>query len=480
MKQNMIYLVLLSFFLSPFSFLLADTSITRGPAIGEIYYIGPTVTGEGIYHSTDFGETATCMDSTLNTDIDFMSICADLTPGVLYGVTMEEGLYISYNYGQQGSWAFRSSGMHIGSNSGRNEGEFYDSFSSHSENYGLSFISHTANGFFGSRKGVEIDNQENIGYVTVNEYSIPDSIYILITYDNFENLQVHKVLNYNQMNGFNIIRGVSEGETFIIDSYFTLFHSTDYCYTWIKKNEFNFEYGDFYRFGAVGGRQAGEYYMMLYTANMMCQNQHIYVFHSLDYGKTFTVYHPYAQGQESLIANFSAFITEGTTPLNVQFNNYSIGDISTYEWDFDNDGIIDSYDIEPEFTYQDTGYYSVKLIIHDQDDNDEFIREDFIHVTDGSGIEDENIQYSIENFQLSNYPNPFNPTTEIRFQISDSRQIENLNIEIYNLKGQLVDEIAINCQQTSIIWHADDFASGIYFYKLNIKNSPTQKMLLLK
>ncbi len=34
--------------------------ITRGPDIGEIYFLGPTTNGEGLYYSTNFGETATC------------------------------------------------------------------------------------------------------------------------------------------------------------------------------------------------------------------------------------------------------------------------------------------------------------------------------------------------------------------------------------------------------------------------------------
>ena len=37
----------------------ADYALTRGPDIGEIYFIGPTNTGNGIYRSIDFGETAT-------------------------------------------------------------------------------------------------------------------------------------------------------------------------------------------------------------------------------------------------------------------------------------------------------------------------------------------------------------------------------------------------------------------------------------
>ncbi len=447
----------------------ADYCITRGPDIGAIYFIGPTATGEGIYRSTDFGETAVCVDSTANA----MSICADKTPGVLYYFAMPENLYYSNNYGQQGSWVFRNSGMHIGSNSGRNEGEIYDSFSKHSEDYGVNFITHTANGFFGSRKGVEIDNQDSVGYVTVTIYSIPDSIYLLITYDNFENLQIHKVLNYDQQNGFNISRGVLEGENFIIDSYFNLFYSTDYCYTWLKKNEFNF--CEFYRFGSVGGRQEGEYYMMLTFINMMGENKHTYIFHSIDYGVTFDVFHPFSKGEEPLLSNFSTTTTEGTLPLEVQFCNYSIGDIQSYEWDFNNDGVIDSYEEEPEYTYEDTGYYSVKLTIYDSDESNEFLRENYIHVTNPNAVDEETNHSGII---LNNKPNPFKISTKISYNLPQN--IREAEIEIYNIKGKLIETISVDSESNSVDWYSKNLSSGIYFYRLNLKNSPVKKIIIIK
>ena len=57
---------------------LADYRVTRGPDIGEIYFIGPTVTEPtAIYHSTDFGETVTCVDSVSEVE----SICDHLLNG---------------------------------------------------------------------------------------------------------------------------------------------------------------------------------------------------------------------------------------------------------------------------------------------------------------------------------------------------------------------------------------------------------------
>ena len=107
-------------------------------------------------------------------------------------------------------------------------------------------------------------------------------------------------------------------------------------------------------------------------------------------------------------------------------------------------------------------------------------------------------------FMLSNYPNPFNPAvagagrspgTTISFNLTaedaslrnnaTAWQAEDAKIEIYNLKGQKVKQFSDIRNQTSVVWDGTDqtnkpVPSGIYFYKLNIENSPVKKMLLLK
>ncbi|MBL7149669.1 MAG: T9SS type A sorting domain-containing protein [Candidatus Cloacimonetes bacterium] len=89
---------------------------------------------------------------------------------------------------------------------------------------------------------------------------------------------------------------------------------------------------------------------------------------------------------------------------------------------------------------------------------------------------------------LYNFPNPFNPSTEISFQTSDFSG-QTLEIEIYNSKGQKIDELSIPNSQpdsaglkSSITWEADKFSSGVYLYKLVIdgKEVANNKMLLLK
>jgi PKD repeat protein len=471
--------VMLLLFVSAFSLVSADTAITRGPAIGEIYYIGPTVTGEGIYHSTDFGETATCMDSTLNTNINFMSICADLTPGVLYGVTMGEGLYISYNHGQQNSWSLINGGMSLNLFSGVTEGFIYNGFHQHSEDYGSTFTNHSNNGFLGSFSNSAIDAEQNTGYV---KSVLGDSVYIFVTYDNFENLELQNVFNCTEYPIGILTRGFYSGELYSAGgNQGELRFSSDFGETLnLKSNMLACS-------GFTGGRQPGELYILVNYKQMLGEIKHTYIYHSLDYGETFEVFNPFSHGPEPYYADFTATPLEGNAPLTVQFTDISSGNyLEGWQWDFQNDGVIDSYEQNPQYTYQDTGYYSVSLTIHPLQ-LDTATKYNFIHVTDGSGIGNDELKISID--ELTNYPNPFNPTTEIRYQISDVSQMENAQVEIYNTKGQKIKTLPINSagnvSGTSVWWNGTDqnekpVTSGLYLFKLNTKTSPVKKMILLK
>ena len=219
--------------------LFADYTITRGPDIGEIYYIGPTVTGKGIYRSTDFGETAICMDSTLNTNIPFLSITADKTPGVLYGCSMPQNLYVSYDCGQQGSWIFRTAEGSYRIFSGRNEGEIFKGISMRSNNYGINFETNQCSGLFGFPIIPEMDDQNLIAYTVVSQYGIPDSLWLLITYNNYETLELLTSYNINEFNIRFLSRGVESGELFCITNEpQKLYYSNDNGYSWEIKNSF--------------------------------------------------------------------------------------------------------------------------------------------------------------------------------------------------------------------------------------------------
>ena len=60
------------------------------------------------------------------------------------------------------------------------------------------------------------------------------------------------------------------------------------------------------------------------------------------------------------VANFTANTTNGTLPLVVQFTDKSTGYITSYAWDFDGDGNVDSTAQNPSYTYTKSGNYTVK------------------------------------------------------------------------------------------------------------------------
>jgi len=81
-----------------------------------------------------------------------------------------------------------------------------------------------------------------------------------------------------------------------------------------------------------------------------------------------------------------------------------------------------------------------------------------------------------------NFPNPFNPTTTIDYQLKKSGYIE---LKIYNTKGQLVDTLVNENQHQgnhSIIWNAKGISSGMYFYQISVDGQLTKskKAIYLK
>lgn len=88
----------------------------------------------------------------------------------------------------------------------------------------------------------------------------------------------------------------------------------------------------------------------------------------------------------------------------------------------------------------------------------------------------------INEFSLNNlYPNPFNPTINIEFELPPQSDI---SLKMYNVLGKLVDEINETNKGAGIYtyqWNASHLPSGIYFIKMESGNiSQIRKCTLLK
>ncbi|NQV16965.1 MAG: T9SS type A sorting domain-containing protein [Armatimonadetes bacterium] len=103
----------------------------------------------------------------------------------------------------------------------------------------------------------------------------------------------------------------------------------------------------------------------------------------------------------------------------------------------------------------------------------------------------ENDQLPMTGYQLSNFPNPFNPTTTIQFSNEQNQQNEQIELEIYNIKGQKIKTLSIPQSEisnlNSVVWNGTDensnsVSSGIYFYQLRIggNSKAINKLILIK
>jgi len=98
------------------------------------------------------------------------------------------------------------------------------------------------------------------------------------------------------------------------------------------------------------------------------------------------------------------------------------------------------------------------------------------------GIEDYDYESPDGDFHvIANYPNPFNSTTTIQYQLKNTSEV---NIKLFDLAGKLITEINEGIKVPgfySFRWKASDISSGIYFCLIETNyGSDRIKMILLK
>jgi hypothetical protein len=86
-----------------------------------------------------------------------------------------------------------------------------------------------------------------------------------------------------------------------------------------------------------------------------------------------------------------------------------------------------------------------------------------------------------DELKIDNYPNPFNPSTTISYNIPTDGKVL---VKVYDVLGRevstLVNDI-VSAGKHIVQWNGTNFASGIYFYSVTFKNQTLyKKMLLIK
>jgi hypothetical protein len=139
--------------------------------------------------------------------------------------------------------------------------------------------------------------------------------------------------------------------------------------------------------------------------------------------------------------------------------------------DFDNDGIV-------ELIIEEIHYYPNSVYV-------------YTHYNYSTGVPitsvGEPANFKLTEFELyNNFPNPFNPSTTIRYSITSP---EKVSIRIYDISGQLVKDFNKEhnrAGQFEIIWDGknnfnEKVSSGAYFYQIVAGNNvEAKKMIMLK
>jgi hypothetical protein len=103
--------------------------------------------------------------------------------------------------------------------------------------------------------------------------------------------------------------------------------------------------------------------------------------------------------------------------------------------------------------------------------------------TENSTSKDTPVESQIK---TGNYPNPFNPQTQIAYSLTEDCYVK---LTIYNIQGQKVKQLLDEYQSAGtkeVVWDGCDengerVASGIYFYRIEAgPNFATKRMVLLK
>ena len=136
-------------------------------------------------------------------------------------------------------------------------------------------------------------------------------------------------------------------------------------------------------------------------------------------------------------------------------------------WDADNDGML-------ELSYAKYDYPAM---------------ENYLYEVYSTGISSSLNSESLHtlSFKLEqNFPNPFNPTTTIQFNLNKPA---NVKIDIFNVEGKLVNQIVNDYRKSGthkVLWNGRNskgvqVSSGTYYYRItNNNNVQTKKMILLK
>ncbi len=169
-----------------------------------------------------------------------------------------------------------------------------------------------------------------------------------------------------------------------------------------------------------------------------------------------------------LAPEFSSDAQNGVAPFTVAFTDETAGgEVAEWSWDFDNDGVEDSNEQNPTFTYEDGGTFTVCLKVTNQTGNSyTMVHNDYINVS-GVGVN----EILANSFKC--YPNPAKDV--INIQSTDVLS----TIRIFNVSGQLVYQNNKGGTKLLAI-DVSSFKRGVYFMELNTQTESQRTKIVVE
>ena len=183
---------------------------------------------------------------------------------------------------------------------------------------------------------------------------------------------------------------------------------------------------------------------------------------------------------ENETMSFTIF-NEGTADLTIYDISNSQSDIFACQWNPEDSVIVPggSLEIDIVFSPDEVTLYNDNVVIENSDVTSEVYLE-------GEGILFNSVGDMALNAPLNfalmpAYPNPFNPETNLRFNIPNDGKVE---IAVYNVYGSEIAKLANSYYQAGsyvVKFNADNLPGGVYFARMFAQDfQQTQKIVLVK
>jgi PKD repeat protein len=173
---------------------------------------------------------------------------------------------------------------------------------------------------------------------------------------------------------------------------------------------------------------------------------------------------------QSLTAFFVAEETDVCENEEVQFNDYSLGVVTSWSWEFPGGNPATSTEENPVVTYADFGTYDVTLTVSDGTDTQTITQEAYITVNVCTGIKEKT------EAEINIYPNPSNGIFNIEFGTTGTVQLKVMNslgVQVYEEKDVQLGTSALKSIDLS------DLNKGMFYLIIKSDNGQIVEPIII-